>query len=231
MAQKNMKQIIDQLRSSGYQVNAYKRKDGGYLIRSINGAKFTGAKGNEAARQIVGASLSVRKQKQLKAITPSTKKAAKIRRQGRLKLEPIPADITKQIKKVQKMMRENVSALGTRATITTGSIRKIIKEEGEQAARTALQKAQSYAAGIAYDENVRLLAERFNSFGNKTGITTFNEIASTILSKIGTFKEEWIPLCYEAIYNYEKIYYTLSANAKNAEAEKVKNTIYSVIGG
>ena len=45
-----IKQVITQLKSQGYKVEAYKRKDGGYLIKSINGQKFKGAAGNEMAR-------------------------------------------------------------------------------------------------------------------------------------------------------------------------------------
>ena len=100
-----VKQIIDLLKQQGHKVDAYKRKDGGYLIKAIDGAKFSGAKGNEAARAMVNVSLSQRREKQLRSITPKAKtKAAKIRKAPKPPKAPLPEDLRKAIRRTQEKL-------------------------------------------------------------------------------------------------------------------------------
>ena len=155
-----VKQIIDLLKQQGHKVDAYKRKDGGYLIKAIDGAKFSGAKGNEAARAMVNVSLSQRREKQLRSITPKAKtKAAKIRKAPKPPKAPLPEDLRKAIRRTQEKLRKEPTKIG--GTITTKNIRHIFETQGKEQAMASLQKAQAYAAGIAYAENVQVFFTDF----------------------------------------------------------------------
>ena len=204
-----IKQVITQLKSQGYTVEAYKRKDGGYLIKSINGQKFKGAAGNEMARLLVGESLSQRREKQLKSITPKAKtKASKTRRATKPKKPPLPADLQKEIRRTQRKLRESPTKIG--GTVTTANIRYIFETQGKEQAMASLQKAQAYAAGIAYAENVQVLINRiaavlaFTQDGQAR--TNLQNAIDLLNSKIGTLKDEAIWPIYEELYEYEKTY-------------------------
>lgn len=61
----NVKNMIAALRSKGHSVGVYHRPDGGVRITSIDGVKYKGsAGGNNAARQILGVSLSAKQKSQ-----------------------------------------------------------------------------------------------------------------------------------------------------------------------
>lgn len=228
MAQKNMKLVINELRSKGYKVEAYKRKDGGYLIKSINGVKYTGAKGNAAARALTGTELSVRKQKQLKSITPTAKsQAAKTRRITKPRKPPLPEDIKKSIRDIQKLFKKNVSELGDYITIKTKSIRYIMEHEGEAKARETLEKARRYAEGYAYIENVNAVLDRIKALINHSNDKIkpiLEEIWNAIDQRKNVFLEDWMNSVLTRLYDYDK-------NQKTVEnATALKNDIFRIIG-
>ena len=204
-----VKQIIDLLKQQGHKVDAYKRKDGGYLIKAIDGAKFSGAKGNEAARAMVNVSLSQRREKQLRSITPKAKtKAAKIRKAPKPPKAPLPEDLRKAIRRTQEKLRKEPTKIG--GTITTKNIRYIFETQGKEQAMASLQKAQAYAAGIAYAENVQVLIGRIAAVMAWTqdgqARTNFQTVIDLLNSKIGILKDEAIWPIYEELYEYEKTY-------------------------
>lgn len=53
-----IRQIAKKLASEGHKVTLYHRKDGGVLIKKIDGVRYTGAKGNAVARAMTGETLS-----------------------------------------------------------------------------------------------------------------------------------------------------------------------------
>lgn len=65
-----IKKSIKELRTRGYRVSYRQRKDGGILIKSINGQKYRGATGNSVARAILGQKLSEARQVQLRRLNP-----------------------------------------------------------------------------------------------------------------------------------------------------------------
>lgn len=229
MAQ-SMKNIIEQLRSQGFVIEAYKRKDGGYLIKSINGVKYQAAKGNEAARRMVGSQLSVRKTKQLKSITPTSAKAAKLRKAPKPKKPPLPSDLKKEIQDVQKLFRKNVSELGTKTTVKTKSIRYIMETEGEQRAREALAKAKRYAEGYAYIENVNAVLDRIQAMINNSSDKireVLQEIHTKINQKKEVFLEDWMNQVLNLLYEFDK----LSKAQKSLQAaKKLRDDIFRIIG-
>ena len=69
-----MMEVVRQLQAQGHEVDFYVRKDGGILVKNIDGEKFpSGASGNARARQIAGASISEARISQLKYATRARK--------------------------------------------------------------------------------------------------------------------------------------------------------------
>ena len=74
MKQLTMIKVVAELQAQGHTIDYYVRTDGGILIKSIDGKKYTGATGNAVARTMAGATISEARIKQLKAITKSRKR-------------------------------------------------------------------------------------------------------------------------------------------------------------
>ena len=71
-----MIEVVRELQQQGHQVDFYVRKDGGILVKSIDGKRYTkGASGNKEARAMVGeqAQISEARISQLKYATRSRK--------------------------------------------------------------------------------------------------------------------------------------------------------------
>ena len=80
MKQLTMIKVVAELQAQGHTIDYYVRTDGGILIRSIDGRKYTGASGNAVAREMAGATISEARVKQLKHITEKRVKARKRRK-------------------------------------------------------------------------------------------------------------------------------------------------------
>ena len=100
-------EIIKLLQSQGHEVEYTHRKDGGYIIRKIDGQRFSGKIGNTIARTMVGAKLSQARQVQLARI-----RLPKGKRQQ--KLAPVPEDVKKALRKVQKAWRKKECDVNSR---------------------------------------------------------------------------------------------------------------------
>lgn len=189
--------IVKQLISAGYNIEYYVRKDGGILIREIDGQKYTGAKGNKIARSMVGATLSEAKQTQL---AWNVKKLIKGVKKPKNK---IADDLEEQLKKTQKAWRKNKVKSGR---ITKRKLRQYIKMYGEDEAMRYLQRAEKYAQGFAYVENVEALANAVSRLGlqYEKYKNDFNDIAEGMLSIKEYFLEDWISKCYEVIYRCQQ---------------------------
>ena len=212
-----IKEIAQRLREQGHQVTLYQRKDRGYLITSIDGVKYRGAEGNNRARVLVGTELATRRKSQLKSITPKKgSSSAKARKKGKPRKPPLSDELTKEIKKTQRLWRKTQAS----GRITTAKIRRVIDEEGYEAAIIALKKAQYYSKGIAYDANIEHLAERIERLA--TGYSQYASELKALTNKIrsfkgqNTFKEEWISEINRYFYDAE-----LQAAAGDLRAIKV----------
>lgn len=216
----SVKNLIDLLKEQGYIVKAYKRKDGGYLIQEINGLQYKGSKGNEAARKILNVSISQRRAKQLKSITPKKgSKAAKERKVSKAKKPPktpLPPDLKKELEKAQRLLRKQPTKTG--GTITTSNIRWILENKGKEKAEEAIQKATAYAQGIAYPENVAILISRIQSVMNQmtkaSAIEYMQKTIEWIDKHVFVFREDWIAPVYDLLYNISNYADELTA-AKN----------------
>ena len=213
----SVKDMISKLESLGFSVKARQRKDGGYIITSINGQKFTGAKGNTYARSLLGEELSTARQEQLSF---NVKKYI----QGAKKKATLDDEMKKELRRVQRIWRKRK----VKARITAKKVKEHLAEEGREAAKRYLERQERYGEGYAYEENVEYLAQYINDVAK--GIkdaelaAASNKVADYVRSKMGLFKEEWISPVYRAWY--EVIY---SNYNENIAAQAIMKT-YSIIG-
>ena len=191
----NVREMINQLEKMGFKVKAHKRADGGWIIRKINDMTFTGASGNAYARQVLGIELSQARIEQTKYNVEKYIKGAKKPK------DQIDEALNKSLKKVQRQWRKKK----VQARITKKKLRWHLKEGGRQEAEAYLKKMSRYGEGYAYEENVEYLAQYIEDIAK--GIINNDKLqddvyalAEYIRSKAGTFKEEWIPKCYEYAY-------------------------------
>ena len=179
--------MIQDLKDLGYNIEYRKRSDGGYIITKINGVKYTAAAGNKVARQITNTALSEAKTRQLKKITPKTKRAAKTRKKG-YKKEAVDVDIEKLLRKAQRAWRKS-ARFNKESSPTMANVRWNIKNLGREETIKKLENIIRYSKGYAYEENIEWLKVRI-----KTALG--EKLAAPINSKIDTmkqrFKDEWI---------------------------------------
>lgn len=191
----NLKQVIDTLQRQGHTIEYSHRKDGGYIIRSIDGVHYQGKQGNAVARLMVGTKLSEARRVQLESIrTPKGKRQQK--------LEALDEDIKRKLRKVQKEHRKRHPTI--EGTQTTGKTRWRIKQFGKEKAMESLDKALRYEMGIAYKDNVLHLLERIEMDLMVDEDSDMESIYDTIKAKIDEFKEEWISQVYYCLYEWEK---------------------------
>lgn len=182
--------VIHLLQSRGHSISFRHRSDGGYIITQLDGFRFTGAKGNTYARTLIGSYNSKAREFQLQRIN----KQRQLNRKT-----PIPKELVRKIANVQRKWRKTHDI--TKGTIKTSSVRWILEHEGYHEALESLRKAERYASGLAYEENVNAMIEKL-AFVDALGYD--DEIVTLLENKKSNFKEEWIHPIYEIIYEWEK---------------------------
>ena len=189
-------EVIQKLQSAGYSVAYSKRKDGGYIIRKINGVHCSGKTGNAMGRKILGVSLSTARKVQLERIR--TRKGTKASERKRTKL---PAELVRELKRVQRRWRKHHPTI--EGTIGMRGLRYQYENFGKEQALLALDKAFRYSEGYAYIENVQHLIDRINLDLNKEASPEMEEVRDLIEQRMMVFKEEWIQQCYQVLYDWE----------------------------
>lgn len=184
-----MREVVKQIESQGHLVKFRIRTDGGILITSIDGMKFSGAKGNSFARGMIGVTLS-------EARAVQTAKNV----QKYIKKKQLTEDLKKEIRKVQRKWRKN--KIKAKGKVTTKKVRWNLENLGEKEARKKLRQMEKYAEGIAYSENVEWLAQRIESFSRKfpEHSQKFQNLADKVRNLTSTFKEDWIDPINQLLY-------------------------------
>ena len=186
------REMIEELKRLGFDVESRKRKDGGYIITKINGQTFTGAKGNAYARSLLGVQLSSARSEQLSF------NVEKYIRGSKKPKDQVNEELNKELRKVQRAWRKK----GVKGRITKKKLRWHIKEGGEAEAREYLRKMSRYGQGYAYEENVIYLAKYIEDVAKEVKDSELKEAtlktAQAIRDRIATFKESSI----EPIYSY-----------------------------
>lgn len=187
-----MREIVNKLRIEGHSVDFYVRKDGGILIRSIDGINYPkGATGNRIARQMANQTISERRKTQLKRIM---KKAGR-----KSKKPPLPPELDKKLKSVQRTWRKKVDVEKT-GQPTISKLRWRLENKGYKEAVELLNEWERYTAGIAYSEIVNALADEVLKYYKNTGEVAFEELSNEIKANKDTIRDEWIKPAYDALY-------------------------------
>lgn len=212
-----LRQLVKEARIKGIRVSYRVRKGGGINIKTINGQKFTGATGNEILRATLGVTLTSEQEEHLKSITP--KKGT----WGASRIQPkVDKEIRSYLRKVQRIFKLNKVKKDGR--ISLKNIRYTLTTYGREEAFERLSKAEKYAKGIAYDENVDFLIERLERFNLNE-----SELMQEAINRIkevkdkGLFKDEFIDKINEQQYKREQI---INSDKKASEQEKDKLAKY-----
>lgn len=187
--------IVDELRKEGHSVELRTRSDGGIIVVSIDGIKYTGKEGNKRARSIASVKLSTAQIEQ-RAKNVKYQKGRK-----RKKLKKLSQDIKKDLVKVQRLWRKTKS----KGRVTTKKVRWILEHEGEEGAKEYLRKMKLYALGVAYEANVDYIIMRLERLKMQYP-NNADRIQKTIdlIEEIKQFfQEKWIELVYNIVYEIE----------------------------
>ena len=212
----NVAQMIKELEKMGFKVDARRRTDGGWIITKINGMSFSGASGNQYARQVLGVELSQARIEQTHFNVTKYIKGAKKPK------DKLDEELVKELKKVQRIWRKN--KVGAR--ITKKKLRWHLKEGGRAEAEGYLKKMSRYGQGYAYEENVLYLAKYIEDVAQGCP-SNYKEkvlqVAAAVRSRIDTFKESWI----HDIYSYW--YEVIGSNYYEAVIERAINSTYNTM--
>ena len=194
-----MIEVVQQLQRQGHSVSYYVRKDGGILIKKIDGMNFpSGASGNAYARQLTGATISEARTKQLKYAT----------RQHVRKKMSIDDEIDKEYKRVKKKWDKAFKAKEGKphhaGYFGKGRIEYTIKHHGKKEALRRIREAERYASGIAYSKNVAILSTFVRNAGIQYNSEELIQLANDIDENAYAIREEWIDKAYDALYKLDK---------------------------
>ena len=204
MQKKSLASSVLELRKQGYRIKFRTRSDGGIIVQSINGQRFTGAEGNRVVRELTGNVLSEARERQLAS------NVSEFIRGQHTKKQPIDADLKKELRKAQRLWKKAGLAEKGQGKIRAKTTRQRLKREGIESALQVLKNNQRYALGYAYAENVNLLADKVKGLSalvkgsDQASLDLLAEIADTamyIASRADDFKENLISPIYEKVYD------------------------------
>lgn len=194
-----MIEVVSMLRSQGHQVDIYIRKDGGILVKGIDGQRFPrGAAGNTAARRMAGASLSEARGAQLRYAT----RARKLRKPSLD--DEVKAEWRRVKKKWNKAFHSQKGKPHPAGYFGWNRINRAIKEYGREEALRRIKEAEKYASGLAYSKNVEQLAGFIMDAANKYNSDALRALSSDLIENAYMIRDEWIYPAYERLYDLNK---------------------------
>ena len=193
-------ELVKSLQEEGVEIEFRKRKDGGIIVKRINGERYSGARGNARIREISGATLS---EARIKQTAYNVQRYIKGKRKNKQKLSD---DLLKELKKVQRLMRKTKA----KGHVTKRQLKHQFYEGGRRQAKEYLAKMSRYATGLAYEENVDFLADRIKALAESASANKMNRL-NTRLKRLANkveraksyFKEEWIEKVNGKLYDIE----------------------------
>ena len=190
-----MIEIVRQLQAQGHEIDFYVRKDGGILIKKIDGEKFpSGASGNARARQIVGANISEARLSQLSYAT----------RARSVKRPSLDDEVYKEFQRVKKKWNRTFKAKGGKphpaGYFGWKRIKYSLDQYGREETLRRIHEAEKYASGIAYSKNVQELAGHIADAGYKANSPELIQLSKDLLENAYSIREEWIKPAYDELY-------------------------------
>lgn len=194
-AQMTMMDVVRELQRQGHQVDFYVRKDGGILVKSIDGVKYpSGASGNAVARQMVGVQISEARIKQLKYATKARKRKRAI----------TDDEVKKAYDRAKKIWNKAFKAKKGKPSpqgyFPQYNIKWILEHYGKEEALRRIKEAEKYASGLAYTKNIEHLAFFIRDAGEKYNSQELIKLSEDIITYAYTIKEEWIKPAYDELY-------------------------------
>lgn len=192
---KTMLEIVRILQSRGHVIDFYIRKDGGILIRQIDGERYpSGASGNARARQLAGETLSEARAKQLKYAT----------RSRRVKKATLDDGVRAEYERVKKLWNKAFKSRRGQphpaGYFGWQRIKYSLEHYGKEETLRRIGEAERYASGIAYSKNVQILAMFIRDAGNKYNSSELLTLASDLEANAYAIKDEWIQPAYDSLY-------------------------------
>ena len=190
-----MMEVVRQLQFKGHIVEFYIRKDGGILIKRIDNVRYTkGASGNQAARSILGVTLSEARQSQLKYAT-------RARRVKRPKLDDeVYNEWSRVKKKWNKAFKSKHGKPHPAGYFGWARIKYTLDHYGREEALRRIHEAEKYTSGLAYDKNVQYLIGFIRDAAAKYGSEELTKLADDVEASAYLIKEEWIKPSYDMLY-------------------------------
>lgn len=184
-------EVVEKYINEGHKVSYRVRQDGGIIVTSVDGMKFTRAgTGNRYLRAVTGSNLSSVRMEQMRY---NVKKFIKLKEgQHKASAKNDTQDLKKLTKKVQSQWRKNKTVGEGKVTIR--KVRYYAEKYGESAARDYLQRRMKYSEGYAYEENVYYWAEVLKKRGLK-------EEAQALMRSAGNVKQKLLNDIHDVIYN------------------------------
>lgn len=194
-----MIEVVRLLQEQGHEVSFYVRKDGGILVKSIDGERFTkGASGNVRAREMTGAQISEARSAQLKFATRARK----------VKKPTLDDEIYSEWKRVKKKWNKAFKAKGGKkhhaGYFGWNRIKYSIDTYGKEEALRRIREAERYASGLAYSKNIEYLLFYVKDLATKTKSPDLAKLAEDIEENAYMIREESILPAYEALYKIDK---------------------------
>lgn len=191
------RQLVKFLQDNGHQVTYYIRKDGGVLIKSIDGIQYTGATGNKVARWMAGEQLAPRRAQQLKTITE--RRIIKPKKP----LPPTPEGLETMRKRVMRKWRK----ANLRGSISKRNLKRMIEDRGIEGARIYLEEMERRTEGKAYKGSINGLIARIEQDmvnASASDKEYLQMLIDLIKDNEENFKEEWMLSIVDKLYDWER---------------------------
>lgn len=211
-----VKELVNKYISEGHKVTYRVRPDGGIIVTSVDGTKFTRAgTGNKYLRQVTGVNLSEARMTQVKYNVAKFIKLKEGQHKASSKGDSL--DLKKLTKKAQRIWRKNATIGEGKVTIQ--KVRWLHKTYGEAVARDYLERRIRYSQGFAYEENVRFWAD----FIQKTyGEYDMRDYSDKLLMNIDLVTEK-------LLQDIHDVHYTKGISKKE-KARRIKEKIREFFG-
>lgn len=194
-----MLQIVAQLQAKGHQVEYYIRKDGGILVKSIDGVRYpSGASGNARARELAGATISEARVKQLKY---ATRTRARYRKKNISLDEQLEREYNRVKKKWDKAFKSKKGKPHPAGYFGKSRIEYSIEQYGKEEALRRIMEAEKYTSGIAYSKNVQHLVEFIREAAASYHSQELSDLARDLEDNAYSIRDEWIYPAYRSLYD------------------------------
>lgn len=195
----NVRKMVAELKTKGYEVTFRVRSDGGILITSIDGVKYKGAAGNKMARLLTGNVLSKRRTAQLSKIT----------RERKVKPRKIPVETPADLERYRKRVMRKWRKATLTGSISKRNLRKIIEERGFEGAKKYLEEMERHTEGKAYKGQINVLLSKLDQdiaimYDSPDEVEELEKIKTLIKDNEDNITPQMIFNILDWLYDWEK---------------------------